>query len=205
MQLRFEVILRCNVGNENSDTGHIKCSCGPLLARVPHGPCPWRRDIHKCQGKIYCRKLQHKFPKTLIYSLGIVAFFVWIEELFPSQPTLHVICSSTPLQSLFSPFVIFTKAPFVPCRWISDVLSRGVRKGVGVKTTPLSLKVYKNVITRAKDVNCFHILFAMPLNETPNENFLRTPLVLSDARHWDLSNNYILTHETVKTYAQVEC
>jgi len=28
MELRFNAMLRSNLGNENSDTGHIKCSRG---------------------------------------------------------------------------------------------------------------------------------------------------------------------------------
>jgi len=35
MELRFDVILYSKLGNENSDSGHIKCSRGP---QVPH---PW--------------------------------------------------------------------------------------------------------------------------------------------------------------------
>jgi len=41
MELRFEAMLYPNLGNENSDAGHIKCSRGPHLAcgsQVPH-PC----------------------------------------------------------------------------------------------------------------------------------------------------------------------
>jgi len=33
MELRFDAMLYSNLGNENSDAGHIKCSCGP---QVPH-------------------------------------------------------------------------------------------------------------------------------------------------------------------------
>jgi len=39
MEIRFDVILYSKLGNENTDAGHIKCSCGPHLARglqVPH-------------------------------------------------------------------------------------------------------------------------------------------------------------------------
>jgi len=35
MELCFDMILYPNLGNENSDAGHIKCSCRLLLA---HGP-----------------------------------------------------------------------------------------------------------------------------------------------------------------------
>jgi len=35
MELRFDAMLCSNLGNENSDAGHIKCSRGP---QVPH-PC----------------------------------------------------------------------------------------------------------------------------------------------------------------------
>jgi len=35
MELRFDAKLHSNMGNENSDAGHIKCSGGP---QVPH---PW--------------------------------------------------------------------------------------------------------------------------------------------------------------------
>jgi len=41
MELRFEVMLYSNLGNEKSDAGHIKCSRGLYLAcglQVPH-PC----------------------------------------------------------------------------------------------------------------------------------------------------------------------
>jgi len=37
--------------------------------------------------------------------------------------------------------------------------SKGVRKGVGVKT-PLELDILQNFITCAKEINCFRILFA---------------------------------------------
>jgi len=42
MELRFEAMLYSKLGYENSDVGHIKCSCGP---QVPH-PCtrPWNRS-----------------------------------------------------------------------------------------------------------------------------------------------------------------
>jgi len=45
MELRLHVMLCSNLGNENSDAGHIKCSHGPHLARgrgqqVPHS---WSR------------------------------------------------------------------------------------------------------------------------------------------------------------------
>jgi len=33
MELRFDAVLCLNLGNENSDAGHIKCSRGP---QVPH-------------------------------------------------------------------------------------------------------------------------------------------------------------------------
>jgi len=55
------------------------------------------------------------------------------------------------------------------------MLSRAYARGVGVKT-PIELEILKNFITCAKELNCFHILFAMPLNETPHKNFLRTAL-----------------------------
>jgi len=35
MELHFDAMFYSNLGNENSDTGHIKCSRGP---QVPH---PW--------------------------------------------------------------------------------------------------------------------------------------------------------------------
>jgi len=43
MELRFDVILYSEWGDENSDAGHIKCSRGPHLARGPQVPHPWRR------------------------------------------------------------------------------------------------------------------------------------------------------------------
>jgi len=39
MELRFDMMLCSNLGNEDSDAGHIKCSRGPHLVRgsqVPH-------------------------------------------------------------------------------------------------------------------------------------------------------------------------
>jgi len=41
MELRFDAMLCFNLGNENSDAAHIKCSCGPHLARGPQVPHPW--------------------------------------------------------------------------------------------------------------------------------------------------------------------
>ena len=40
MELHFDVILSSELGNENSDVGHIKCSCGPHLAHQPQVPHP---------------------------------------------------------------------------------------------------------------------------------------------------------------------
>jgi len=40
MELRFEGMLYSNLGNENSDAGHIKCSRGPHLSRWPQVPHP---------------------------------------------------------------------------------------------------------------------------------------------------------------------
>jgi len=39
---RFDVMLCSNLGNENFDVGHIKCSPGP---QVPH---PWIKAKHVC-------------------------------------------------------------------------------------------------------------------------------------------------------------
>jgi len=41
MEHRFDAILYSNLGNENSDAGHIKCSRGVHLARGPQVPHPW--------------------------------------------------------------------------------------------------------------------------------------------------------------------
>jgi len=41
MELRFEAMLYSNLGNENSDAGHAKCSRGLHLARGPQVPHPW--------------------------------------------------------------------------------------------------------------------------------------------------------------------
>jgi len=38
MQFRFDAMLCSNLGNENCDAGHIKCLCGPHLARRPQVP-----------------------------------------------------------------------------------------------------------------------------------------------------------------------
>ena len=40
MELRFDAIFYSNLGNENSDADHIKCSWGPHLARGPQVPHP---------------------------------------------------------------------------------------------------------------------------------------------------------------------
>jgi len=40
MEPRFDAILYPNLGNENSDADHIKCSSGPHLARGPQVPHP---------------------------------------------------------------------------------------------------------------------------------------------------------------------
>jgi len=37
-ELRFDTMLYSNLGNKNSDTGHINCSRGPQLAREPQAP-----------------------------------------------------------------------------------------------------------------------------------------------------------------------
>jgi len=42
MELRFDAKLHSNVGNENSDAGHIKCSHGP---QVLH---PWFKEWPPC-------------------------------------------------------------------------------------------------------------------------------------------------------------
>jgi len=41
MELRFDAMLYSNIANENSDSGHIKCSRGP---QVPH---PWPGETLK--------------------------------------------------------------------------------------------------------------------------------------------------------------
>jgi len=41
MELRFDAMLYSNMGNENSDAGHIKCSRGPRLGLGPQVPHPW--------------------------------------------------------------------------------------------------------------------------------------------------------------------
>jgi len=41
MEHRFDAILYSNLGHENSDAGHIKCSRGVHLARGPQVPHPW--------------------------------------------------------------------------------------------------------------------------------------------------------------------
>jgi len=38
MELRFDAMLYSNLGNQNSDAGHIKCSREPHLARGPQVP-----------------------------------------------------------------------------------------------------------------------------------------------------------------------
>jgi len=40
MELRFNMMLYSNLGNKNSDVGHIKCSCKSHLARMPQVPQP---------------------------------------------------------------------------------------------------------------------------------------------------------------------
>jgi len=40
MELRFNAMLYFDLGNDNSDAGHIKCSRGPHLARRPQVPEP---------------------------------------------------------------------------------------------------------------------------------------------------------------------
>ena len=40
VELHFEAMLYSNVGKENSDAGHIKCSRGPHLGRRPQVPHP---------------------------------------------------------------------------------------------------------------------------------------------------------------------
>jgi len=40
MELHFDPRFYSNLGNENSDTGHIKCSRGPHLARGPRFSTP---------------------------------------------------------------------------------------------------------------------------------------------------------------------
>jgi len=48
MELRFDAILYSNLGNENCNAGHIKCSRGPHLTRgaqVPH-PCSNQSNLN---------------------------------------------------------------------------------------------------------------------------------------------------------------
>jgi len=41
MELRSDVMLYSNLGNENSDAGHVKCSRGPHLSCGPKVSHPW--------------------------------------------------------------------------------------------------------------------------------------------------------------------
>jgi len=54
MELRFDVMLNSNIGNENSNAGHIKCSRRPHLARAAQVSHSW----YKPTGK-YCINLQN--------------------------------------------------------------------------------------------------------------------------------------------------
>jgi len=47
MDFRFDAMLCSNLGNENADAGHIKCSRAPHLAREAQFPHP-------------CSKLKHE-------------------------------------------------------------------------------------------------------------------------------------------------
>jgi len=38
-------MLCSNLGNKNFDAGHIKCLCGPHLARRVQFPCPYCREM----------------------------------------------------------------------------------------------------------------------------------------------------------------
>ena len=55
MEFRFDSILCSELGKENSDAGHIKCSRGP---QVPH-PCPnWNFASKKLKkGKSFICKI----------------------------------------------------------------------------------------------------------------------------------------------------
>jgi len=45
MELRFDTMLHSNLGNVNSDVGHIKCSHNrPHLTHRPPVPHPWPWD-----------------------------------------------------------------------------------------------------------------------------------------------------------------
>jgi len=39
MDIRFDTMLYCNLGNGNSDPGHIKCSRGPQVPDPCHITC----------------------------------------------------------------------------------------------------------------------------------------------------------------------
>jgi len=48
VELRLEAILHSNLGNENSNAGHIKCSRGPQVAHTPvlRCCCPASVTLH---------------------------------------------------------------------------------------------------------------------------------------------------------------
>ena len=52
MELRFDVMLCCNLGNENSDVGHIKCSSRLHLFRRPQVPHPCSRKYVRAQHRL---------------------------------------------------------------------------------------------------------------------------------------------------------
>jgi len=65
MEFRFDAILYSNMGNENSDTGHIKCSRGPQV------PQPWSQVqwAESAPPSNWCISFQQKKIYSIYYSV----------------------------------------------------------------------------------------------------------------------------------------
>ena len=65
MEFRFEAMLYSNLGKENSDAGHIKCSRRPHLARGPQVPHPWLTRTRRTKRSLFRIKREALVDKTV--------------------------------------------------------------------------------------------------------------------------------------------
>jgi len=76
MEFRFDGMLFSNVGNENSDVGHISCSCGSHLTRETQVPHPWfQRGNRGLSQKVKCvnkSQIKATFFKKLCYCFEVL-------------------------------------------------------------------------------------------------------------------------------------
>ena len=67
MEFRFDAMLHSKLGNENSDTDHIKCSPEP---QVVHGP----QVVHPCNHRRSQRGQRGHAPQKILENKVILCF-----------------------------------------------------------------------------------------------------------------------------------